>query len=1662
MKKLLPICILLILTCGLIPDNPVDPNNTSYKTPFVIVDTMSFSDGDTIIQETISLKISGNLGNKNLYRFQLDSLSISDWKKLDSSVVLSLKLTRADSGLHQINIQTCYDPKGDISDTSFHFFKATTPQISVQPINQQVTVGQQVTFAVTADGFKLHYQWQKDSTVLPDDTLPALTISKAVKSDSGKTYFCIIRNKFDTVSSSKAILSVTSQVIPPIIAVQPANATVTVSQPVEFSIIATGTDLKYQWLKNGVDINGATASRHVIISVSAQDSGTSFKCIVSNAAGLVTSDEAVLSVSKTVVKPSIISQPASLTLAVGEPATFSVTANGTNLKYQWFRDSTALSDATSSTYRISTVSFTDSGTTFFCLITNSADEAVSSKATLRVIRTVTRPSITSQPANLSLTVGQPAAFSVVASGSNLSYQWKKDSTTISGADSSTYTIQSVAHTDSGAVFTCDVSNSAGSVTSSAAILSVVSAVTIPVILAHPLALTLTEGEPAQFSVSAKGANLKYQWQKDSTNITGEISSNLSITSVVSTDSGHSYRCVVSNSAGSVTSSGALLEVVKSISLPVITQHPQNLSRIENESALFSVTASGTNLKFQWQKDTTDVPGENKATYTISTVSITDNGTKYRCKVSNSAGSTVSNSASLTVAAAVIPPSIVTQPVSKSVITGQGATFSVVASGSSLKYQWQKDTVNITDATLPEYTIATSQLSDSGTTFRCVISNTKGTVTSSAAILSVSNNIIPPSIVTQPSNQAVIEGQPATFSVAANGTDITYQWQEDTVSITNATSASFPISSATYADSGSKYRCVVSNTKGSVTSSFAILSVSKKIIAPAITTQPSDQAVTVGQPVTFSVSATGTNITYQWQRDSVNISGANSTSYQITSSALADNGKSFRCVITNTAGVVTSRSAILTVGQNITPVSISQQPQPQIVRLGQTAMFTVTATGTNLQYQWQKDSTNLTGQNSATFSIAAVTATDNGSSYRCIVSNSASTVTSTFANLTVAYTLTYYANGNSSGTAPVDSSKYTLNSIITVADNTGLLTKTGHSFAGWNNLSNGTGKNYHPADTLITGSANVSLFAKWNIDSFTVAFSTDGGSAVTSQRIAWNQLATQPTNPTKSGSVFGGWFANSTLSEPFDFNTPITSTRTVYAKWVVNYKVTYDGNGNCAGTAPVDPAAYVTGQKITVLGNSGGLSKEGHTFVCWNTQSDTLGKNYSVSDTFSVGTTNVTLFAKWRPNTYIISFEAYTSGLVPEPLSVTFNSTYGTLPSLARIGYIFDGWWTEMHGTGSQILTTSLVTVAADDTLYAKWNAEKYSIAYVLNGGTNSTNNPDSYTIESSTITLEGAKRTGYQFNGWFSDSLSLAPVREISSGSSGNKTLFARWTPVNYTITYVLYGGDNHLQNPATFTIETNTITLLDAKRTDWVFSGWYSDSNFINQVTEIVTGSTGDKILYAKWKCGDGIIMDIDGNVYHTVKIGNQVWTIENIRTTRYNDGKKIPNVTDSLAWSKLSTPGYCFNNNNTSASEMEKWGALYNWYAVNMGKLAPEGWHVPTDADWDTLVNYLTNIDIIIGTNKIAKLLAAKTDWATSTTTGAIGNDLLKNNASGFLALPSGYRNNDGSFYYQGEYGDWWSNMENDASTAYYRNLSYNSSELRRGTFYKCCGFSIRLIRD
>jgi uncharacterized protein (TIGR02145 family) len=233
---------------------------------------------------------------------------------------------------------------------------------------------------------------------------------------------------------------------------------------------------------------------------------------------------------------------------------------------------------------------------------------------------------------------------------------------------------------------------------------------------------------------------------------------------------------------------------------------------------------------------------------------------------------------------------------------------------------------------------------------------------------------------------------------------------------------------------------------------------------------------------------------------------------------------------------------------------------------------------------------------------------------------------------------------------------------------------------------------------------------------------------------------------------------------------------------------------------------------------------------------------------------------------------------------------------------------------------------------------------------------------------------------------------------------------------------------------------------------------------------------------CAD-TVKDIDGNVYQAVRIGNQVWMAENLRVTRYNDGSAIPLVESYVTWPNATTPMFSYYYNHfwdtTNLDSIKKFGAFYNWYVVNPEnprKIAPAGWHVPADTEWVALEVYLTRngydwdetVPTILNShyinNKIAKSLAAKTDWQTwSSTPGAIGNDLTKNNRSGFSALPAGYRyGGDGYFEYQGNFCAWWSTYKGTAGALYWE-LDYAESSLMLD--YDSLGIngcSIRLIRD
>jgi uncharacterized protein (TIGR02145 family) len=214
-------------------------------------------------------------------------------------------------------------------------------------------------------------------------------------------------------------------------------------------------------------------------------------------------------------------------------------------------------------------------------------------------------------------------------------------------------------------------------------------------------------------------------------------------------------------------------------------------------------------------------------------------------------------------------------------------------------------------------------------------------------------------------------------------------------------------------------------------------------------------------------------------------------------------------------------------------------------------------------------------------------------------------------------------------------------------------------------------------------------------------------------------------------------------------------------------------------------------------------------------------------------------------------------------------------------------------------------------------------------------------------------------------------------------------------------------------------------------------------------------------------VVTDIEGNDYATVNIGDQTWMAENLKTMKFNDNTAIPNIIDNLAWSAMTIPACCWYDNDP-ATNRDTYGAIYNWPAVNTGKLCPENWHIPTSGDWDILTRYLRVNGF--GYNSgwdIAKSMASRTSWDTDPAKGAVGNNLALNNKSGFTAVPGGYRDDEGPYYNLGSNGYWWSangwsSTEGYELTVWFVRLCNGDTLLNHGAYCETCGFSVRCVKD
>ena len=334
-------------------------------------------------------------------------------------------------------------------------------------------------------------------------------------------------------------------------------------QAATFSVLASGSaTLSYQWQKNAANIPGATSSIYTLPATSLADSGSVFSVAVSNSAGTATSSQARLTVTASAVAPAIATQPESQSVTPGASASFSISATGTSpLLYQWKKNGTDISGANSSTYTLA-ATLADNDSLFSVAVSNSAGSVTSSHARLAVAADLVKPAITTQPAAQTVTEGETATFSVAATGTSPSYQWKKGSALIPGATASTYTTDATSSGDNLAVFTVVVSNSAGSVTSTPATLTV-SPQVAPAITVQPAAQEITVGQTATFTVTATGTSPNYQWKKNGTPIAGATASSYTTPEMSIAGSGVDYSVVVSNNAGTATSSNASLTVNKS-------------------------------------------------------------------------------------------------------------------------------------------------------------------------------------------------------------------------------------------------------------------------------------------------------------------------------------------------------------------------------------------------------------------------------------------------------------------------------------------------------------------------------------------------------------------------------------------------------------------------------------------------------------------------------------------------------------------------------------------------------------------------------------------------------------------------------------------------------------------------------------------------------------------------------------------------------------------------------------------------------------------------------------------------------------------------------------------------------------------------------------------
>jgi uncharacterized repeat protein (TIGR02543 family) len=461
-----------------------------------------------------------------------------------------------------------------------------------------------------------------------------------------------------------------------------------------------------------------------------------------------------------------------------------------------------------------------------------------------------------------------------------------------------------------------------------------------------------------------------------------------------------------------------------------------------------------------------------------------------------------------------------------------------------------------------------------------------------------------------------------------------------------------------------------------------------------------------------------------------------------------------------------------------------------------------------------------------------------------------------------YTISFNTNGGSA----ISNVTQNYNTTIASAPST---TQTGYTFCGWYSDVGLTTAVSFPYTIL----ANATLYAKWNINSYTINFNSNGGTAVANIIQSYNTTIPSALSTTKTGYTFAGWYSDAGLTTAVSFPYTMLANATLYAKWSINsYTISFNANG---GTA----VPNITQNYNSIIASTPSTTRTGYTFAGWYSDS---GLTATVSFPYTI-VTDATLYAKWNiGSSYTIDFNV-NGGTAVSSITQNYNTTITSAPSTTKTGCTFGGWYSD---AGLSTAVSFPYTIITNATLYAKWNSSNsYTINFNTNGGTAAS----SVTQNSGTTiaTAPATTKTGYTFSGWYSDA-GLTTAVNFPYTITTNAILYAKWNIISYTVSFNTNGGS--AVTSITQNYNTTIATSPSTTKTGYTFGGWCSDAGLTTIVSFPYT-ITANATLYAKWTSANTAqtLSITNGNTYLVNVNVENVTTFTGVTYTITYDSTKL-----------------------------------------------------------------------------------------------------------------------------------------------------------------------------